>query len=113
MDGYIFCICKLDSEARNSNAEEARVQKKRIKGQRTETHRERQLQGIFMYAMQREGFITLPGFSILFGGFFFFCIKGRAKELIFVSLNWISVVAKNKGSFQKVGSCSKARSHGI
>lgn len=75
MDGYIFCICNLDSEAGNSNAEEARVQKKRIKGQRTETHRERQLQGIFMYAMQREGFITFPGFSILFGGFFFFLHK--------------------------------------
>lgn len=101
MDGQVFCICSLDSKAGSSNAEEARVQKERIKGQRTKTNREMQLQGVLMYTVQREGFITL---STFFGFvfeifFFFFCMNGRGKELIFVSLNWISAVAKNKGSF--------------
>lgn len=56
-----FCICNLDFKAGNSNAEEARVQRKRIKGQRTKTNRERQLQGVLMYTMQSEGFITFSG----------------------------------------------------
>lgn len=31
--------------------------------------------------------------------FFFFGLKGKVKELIFVSLNWVNAVAKNKESF--------------
>lgn len=73
MDGHVFCICNLDSKAGNGHAEEARVQKKRIKGQRTKTNRERQLQGVLMYTKQREGFITLSGvLGFLWGIFFFF-----------------------------------------
>lgn len=72
MGGHVFCMYNLDFKVGNSNAEEARVQKKIIKGQRTKTNRERQLQGVLMYTMQKEGFITLSRLCFVFVDFFFF-----------------------------------------
>lgn len=61
MGGHVFRICNLDFKAGNSKAEEDRIQKQRIRGQRTKANREKQLQGILMYPVQKEGFITLSG----------------------------------------------------
>lgn len=76
-----FLHFNLDFKAGNGNAEEARVQKKRIKGQRTKTNRERQLQCVVMYTIQKKGFITLSRLCFVFVCvvFFFFCMKGNGE----------------------------------
>lgn len=48
-----------------------RVQKKRIKRQRTKTNRERQLQHVVMYTIQKKGFITFSRLCFVFVFFFF------------------------------------------
>lgn len=50
-----------------------------------------------MYTLQREGFITLSGFCVLFSFVFYMKGKGEGTDICQSELD--SAVAKNKGSF--------------